>query len=163
MPKQGKKAKTKSKEQQNNSEERGIVISPGPLDDAFTALREAQRSIDTLRHAKEEAAKEVYQANEAVKEAEKGKSGEKSYGEEKYWENRYQKDIANSGSVLVKDVLYEWYLPYSDIRSLLMPELVRYGGVGIARILVPGCGNSSLCEDMMKDGAFQCINYILLI
>lgn len=118
------------------------------LDDAFKALQEAQSSIDALRRAQERASEEVRQASADVQRAKECSAT--PYGDERYWESRYQKDVSTSPPTGNSE-LYEWYLPYSDLRRMLGPEIDRYG-VRSARVLVPGCGNSSLCEDLANDG-----------
>lgn len=124
----------------------------GQLADAFKALRTAQGTIEALQKAQQAAAEEVRLASTAVHQAKQsehqGRSTE-TYGEERYWENRYKSDATGCHSS--QEVLYEWYLPYSDLRLLLKPELDRFGGSS-ARLLIPGCGNSSLCEDLALDG-----------
>ena len=131
----------------------GALAQPA-LDGAFEALREAQGSIEALRRAQQQAAEEVRQASAAVQEAQRAEGGSaESYGEEQYWETRYQRDAAAGagGGALSSAAIYEWYLPYGDLKRLLLPETARFGGSS-ARVLVPGCGNSSLCEDVARDG-----------
>ena len=123
------------------------------LQDAMAALKEAQGSIEQLRRAKEEAAAQVLRASGAVAEAQRTEDSgavPETYGEERYWEQRYQRDAAALAPSDNK-ILYEWYLPYSALSGLILPELQRRGGFH-SRVLVPGCGNSSLCEDLAIDG-----------
>lgn len=144
------KHKTKKKAKAGSSSATGRQ----DLQDAMAALKEAQGSIDLLRRAKDEAAAQVLQASGAVADAQRtegGEGGPESYGEEQYWEQRYRRDA----SVLApsdEEILYEWYLPYSALAGLIRPELERRGGFH-SRVLVPGCGNSSLCEDLATDGS----------
>ena len=59
--------------------------------------------------------------------------------------------------------LYEWYVGYEDIKEILQTEIkgpTKHNLVdGNVSILVAGCGNSSLCEDLSRDG----IDFLFLL
>lgn len=46
---------------------------------------------------------------------------------------------------------YEWYLSFHELKQYLSPDLEACSTLNLD-ILVPGCGNSTLCEDLWKDG-----------
>ena len=57
-----------------------------------------------------------------------------------YWEKRY----ANDGA----EETFEWYLPYSHGIRELLAQVAKHD----ERILVIGCGNSTMSEEMYDDG-----------
>jgi len=59
------------------------------------------------------------------------------YGKTTYWDERYTKDPEP----------FDWYQRYSGIRDLIN-QYVKREDV----ILMAGCGNSRLTEDMFEDG-----------
>ena len=59
------------------------------------------------------------------------------YGKVDYWAERYAKDPEP----------YDWYNRYAKLRSIISHACARD-----APVLVPGCGNSRLSEDMVDDG-----------
>lgn len=59
------------------------------------------------------------------------------YGKPEYWEERYSKDPEP----------FDWYQRYAALRDLVSAHVPKAGAV-----LVPGCGNSTLSEDMVDDG-----------
>eukprot|EP01089_Gocevia_fonbrunei_P008222 TRINITY_DN198_c0_g2_i1.p1 TRINITY_DN198_c0_g2~~TRINITY_DN198_c0_g2_i1.p1 ORF type:complete len:129 (-),score=13.08 TRINITY_DN198_c0_g2_i1:30-416(-) len=61
----------------------------------------------------------------------------KSYGDHSYWDDRYSKDPE----------VFDWYQRYSGIKHLIEPNLPK-----TEKILMVGCGNSRLSEDMVQDG-----------
>lgn len=60
-----------------------------------------------------------------------------AYGEALYWDERYRKDPQT----------FDWYQKYSDLGPLFKEYFQKD-----SRILMVGCGNASLSEDMAKDG-----------
>ena len=144
MPKKGKRQK-----------EKAHTAAPGAAMQAAEAgLLAAQRSLDALREARDKAREEVRLASTAVEDAQRGKEhGEGStdtYGEEAYWEDRYRRDTPKGAAATGSEQIYEWYLPYADLKPLLQRDIIGFDKN--PRILVPGCGNSSLCEDLANDG-----------
>eukprot|EP00699_Malawimonas_sp_californiana_P001504 EC715670.1.p1 GENE.EC715670.1~~EC715670.1.p1 ORF type:complete len:203 (+),score=45.91 EC715670.1:45-653(+) len=59
------------------------------------------------------------------------------YGKKEYWEERYSKDPEP----------FDWFQHYSGIRALVTQYVKPQH-----RILIPGCGNSRLGEDLVADG-----------
>ncbi|KAI8647427.1 hypothetical protein BD408DRAFT_427814 [Parasitella parasitica] len=63
-----------------------------------------------------------------------------AYKSQEYWEERYKKEDSNT--------TFDWFKTYADLKPLLN-EAIRNKE---ARILMLGCGNSTLGEDMYDDG-----------
>ena len=59
------------------------------------------------------------------------------YGKKEYWEERYKNEKER----------FEWYQSYSGIKDIITQHMKRD-----ANILCVGCGNSTLSEEMWKDG-----------
>ncbi len=61
------------------------------------------------------------------------------YGKPEYWEGRYAKDMEP----------FDWYQRYANpiLRGIINSNVPKDGTV-----LVPGCGSSTLAEDMLDDG-----------
>ncbi|XP_022896597.1 methyltransferase-like protein 13 [Olea europaea var. sylvestris] len=68
-----------------------------------------------------------------------------NYGDALYWDARYIQD-ANSGS-------FDWYQRYSALR----PFVRKYISL-TSRVLMVGCGNAVISEDMVKDGFEDIMN-----
>eukprot|EP00252_Welwitschia_mirabilis_P027173 TRINITY_DN9237_c0_g1_i1.p1 TRINITY_DN9237_c0_g1~~TRINITY_DN9237_c0_g1_i1.p1 ORF type:complete len:257 (-),score=44.32 TRINITY_DN9237_c0_g1_i1:465-1235(-) len=66
-----------------------------------------------------------------------------AYGEEWYWDNRYRQDNGP----------FDWYQQYSGISPLLNHYIPRD-----SRVLMVGCGNAVLSEDMVNDGYREIVN-----
>ncbi len=67
------------------------------------------------------------------------------YGIKSYWDKRYQQDAEP----------FDWYQKYSSIKRLLAPYLAKFQN---PRILILGCGNSRLSEELYMDGFKNLIN-----
>jgi len=99
--------------------------------------------LDSLegKNSIEEQTEEVRKLLEAVKEVEIAinqiRLEQSSFGDKMYWEREYQKSKTP----------FEWYLSYSDLRDILA-TLTSKGN----KILIIGCGNSTLGEEMWIDG-----------
>eukprot|EP00922_Rhytidocystis_sp_ex-Travisia-forbesii_P008126 GHVS01011970.1.p1 GENE.GHVS01011970.1~~GHVS01011970.1.p1 ORF type:complete len:239 (-),score=30.12 GHVS01011970.1:384-1100(-) len=61
-----------------------------------------------------------------------------SYGKSDYWDERYTKDPEP----------FEWYQRYSGIKDVIASTGIQHN----QHILMIGCGNSTLSEDMYNDG-----------
>lgn len=59
------------------------------------------------------------------------------YGRPDYWAERYARDPEP----------FDWYTRYSKLRAI-----ITHAGARDAPVLVPGCGNSRLSEEMLDDG-----------
>ncbi|KAH7292996.1 hypothetical protein KP509_28G007300 [Ceratopteris richardii] len=69
--------------------------------------------------------------------------GAQAYGEASYWDQRYKQD---SGP-------FDWYQQFSGLSSLLQKYVPKD-----SHVLMVGCGNAVLSEDMVKDGYQQITN-----
>ncbi|KAJ2452962.1 hypothetical protein EV183_002547 [Coemansia sp. RSA 2336] len=65
------------------------------------------------------------------------------YGTHEYWQQRYAQE---EGS-------FDWFKTYADLKPLLHQHVPRD-----ARIVMLGCGNSTLSGDMYKDGFRRIVN-----
>ncbi|EKM50634.1 uncharacterized protein PHACADRAFT_200577 [Phanerochaete carnosa HHB-10118-sp] len=68
------------------------------------------------------------------------------YGTREYWDKRYNQEAEDSS--------FDWFKKYADIEDLieeLIPDKT-------SRILMLGCGNSTLSEDMYDDGYKTIVN-----
>ncbi|TFY54749.1 hypothetical protein EVG20_g9583 [Dentipellis fragilis] len=68
------------------------------------------------------------------------------YGTKEYWDKRYAQEAA--------DANFDWFKKYEDVADLIR-EVVPDKA---ARILMLGCGNSTLSEDMYDDGYKNIVN-----
>ncbi|KAI0738534.1 S-adenosyl-L-methionine-dependent methyltransferase [Daedaleopsis nitida] len=68
------------------------------------------------------------------------------YGTKKYWDQRYTQESEDSS--------FDWFKSYSDVAEI-MREIVPDKS---SRILMLGCGNSTLSQDMYDDGYKNIVN-----
>lgn len=68
-----------------------------------------------------------------------------NYGDAVYWDERYRDEGVVSS--------FDWYQRYSALR----PFLHKFVPTS-SRVLMVGCGNSVMSEDMMKDGYVEIVN-----
>ncbi|KAH8075844.1 S-adenosyl-L-methionine-dependent methyltransferase [Cristinia sonorae] len=68
------------------------------------------------------------------------------YGTREYWDQRYSQES--------EDESFDWFKTYADIAPILR-ELIPNKE---AKILMLGCGNSKLSEDMYEDGYKSIVN-----
>ncbi|KAF9956097.1 hypothetical protein BGZ72_003034 [Mortierella alpina] len=66
-----------------------------------------------------------------------------AYKRQEYWEERYSKEES-----------FDWFKTYEDLKPLLNEHITSKD----ARILMLGCGNSTLSEDMYDDGFHNIVN-----
>lgn len=66
-----------------------------------------------------------------------GKGQPQAYGEESYWNNRYSQDVGS----------FDWYQRYAGMAPLINMYLPKTGNV-----LMVGCGNAVISEEMVNDG-----------
>ncbi len=134
----------------------------------FLFLQAAQKSVDDLKNAQSAAQVEFTELSQTasstnsdrgLKSSNKLESqGTEQYGEKRYWDSRYAQ-AQNSA-----DTLYEWYLSFLELRHYLFQELSKFGMS--CPLLVTGCGNSTLCEDLLQCGMNKYSNllfYVLLL
>ncbi|GAA6041922.1 hypothetical protein JCM8097_000222 [Rhodosporidiobolus ruineniae] len=62
------------------------------------------------------------------------------YGTQEYWDSRYSKESEDSS--------FDWFKTYADIKDLVNRYIPDKG----AKIVMLGCGNSTLSRDMYDDG-----------
>ncbi|KAF9619034.1 hypothetical protein IFM89_004378 [Coptis chinensis] len=72
-----------------------------------------------------------------------GSTSTQAYGEPSYWDNRYVQDPGP----------FDWYQKYPSLAPLLHLYVQDHH-----QILVVGCGNAALSEEMVKDGYDHVIN-----
>ncbi|CAE6466761.1 unnamed protein product [Rhizoctonia solani] len=70
----------------------------------------------------------------------------KSYEGKDYWDERYQSEEGRQP--------FDWFKSYKDIKEILEVYIPRKN----VRILMLGCGNSTLSEDMYQDGYQNIVN-----
>ncbi|KAI0629369.1 S-adenosyl-L-methionine-dependent methyltransferase [Trametes polyzona] len=68
------------------------------------------------------------------------------YGTKEYWDQRYSQESEDSS--------FDWFKSYNDIAEI-MRELIPDKS---SRILMLGCGNSTLSQDMYDDGYKKIVN-----
>lgn len=73
----------------------------------------------------------------------KGKGVPQAYGDETYWDNRYLQDVGS----------FDWYQRYAGLAPLINMYCPRTG-----KVLMVGCGNAVISEDMVKDGYETILN-----
>ncbi|KDQ18894.1 hypothetical protein BOTBODRAFT_63062 [Botryobasidium botryosum FD-172 SS1] len=69
-----------------------------------------------------------------------------SYGIKEYWDERYRKEAV--------DASFDWFKSYNQIASLIAKRIPDKS----SRILMLGCGNSTLSEEMWDDGYKNIVN-----
>lgn len=70
----------------------------------------------------------------------------KTYESKQYWDERYHTEEGREP--------FDWFKSYSDIKSILADYIPGRN----ARILMLGCGNSTLSHDMYQDGYHEIVN-----
>ncbi|KAG0501150.1 hypothetical protein HPP92_001222 [Vanilla planifolia] len=70
--------------------------------------------------------------------------GTYDYGDAEYWDARYLEEAGAS---------FDWYQRYSALRPILRKFISSY-----SRILMVGCGNALMSEDMARDGYVDIMN-----
>ncbi|KAK9157307.1 hypothetical protein Scep_003881 [Stephania cephalantha] len=80
------------------------------------------------------------------KEMQRDASGNNTYnyGDMVYWDARYLQESAST---------FDWYQRYSALRPL-----IRHHVPTSSRLLMVGCGNAVMSEDMVKDGYEDIVN-----
>lgn len=66
-----------------------------------------------------------------------------NYGDVGYWDNRYLQEVGP----------FDWYQRYSELRPYINTHIPK-----ASRILVVGCGNAVMSEDMVIDGYREIVN-----
>ncbi|KAI0308915.1 S-adenosyl-L-methionine-dependent methyltransferase [Amylostereum chailletii] len=68
------------------------------------------------------------------------------YGTRDYWDKRYQEEP--------EDATFDWFKKYEDVARIFRDAIPDKS----SRILMLGCGNSTLSEDMYDDGYTNIVN-----
>ncbi|KAH9536565.1 hypothetical protein CY35_16G005900 [Sphagnum magellanicum] len=74
----------------------------------------------------------------------KGKGQPQAYGDETYWDSRYSNETRES---------FDWYQNYMEMSKLINLYLPKAD-----KVLMVGCGNAAISEDMVKDGYQNIMN-----
>ena len=67
------------------------------------------------------------------------------FSSREYWESRYSSE----------NTTYDWLLPYSQLRSIILPRIHENAD---SEILIVGCGNSRIGEELYRDGYHNITN-----
>ena len=133
---------------------------------AAMGIQEARRLVETQKAAmaamaaeQRAAQKAVIAAKVEIARSKQQHEGKDAYGDEAFWEKRYADERSGGGGGAAPGAsldTYEWYLTFDQMRPLLDRDLGtalrRLTASGVAQIVVSGCGNSSLCEDLCGAG-----------
>eukprot|EP00981_Chlorochromonas_danica_P009298 scaffold2602_cov177-Ochromonas_danica.AAC.19 len=128
--------------------------------DPFQELQKLQEEIARLKRVRDDALMEVEKAKQGVNELQKpttansqqhsqstGTNPLPHYSDKSYWTERYRSNESNQSSV-VSSPTYEWYASYSTLTPLIAASLQRSADPQHTQILLPGCGNSDLGEQL---------------
>ncbi|CAN6337711.1 unnamed protein product [Urochloa humidicola] len=80
-----------------------------------------------------------------------GECKSNDYGAAAYWDARYSS--GSHASAAGGGEFFDWYQTYTALRPLLRARIPA-----ASRVLMLGCGNSLLSEDMAKDGYEDIVN-----
>jgi hypothetical protein len=83
------------------------------------------------------------------------------YHSKDYWNDRYEKEsstksVGGAGKRSEDVEIYEWYVSFQKISSLLKRDIqtiMTKTNEKKCNVMVPGCGNSLLAEDLVEIGA----------
>lgn len=95
------------------------------------------------------------EAEELSAAARAGGTDAPSYASETYWEDRYVAELEDAGGDTVAAATFEWYVGYDRLAPLLRgvcPSATTPAGCAATSVLVVGCGNSTLSEELYDDG-----------
>jgi hypothetical protein len=81
----------------------------------------------------------------------KNEADRPDYSDQTYWDNRYKSSTLNKST----EATYEWYLSFDVIYKYLKKDLLGLKSIVDCKFLVPGCGDSTLCEDLSRAGWFH--------
>jgi SAM-dependent methyltransferase len=161
----GKKSKNPSKKSNksnanadvahNSIQELQSGINSMSMNDAFAAVRMATNSINQMKAEQQKAADELKKARAEVERSKIDKSNNDLYADVNFWEKRYKDESSQSNA----PEIYEWYLDFEELTPLLLPDITHArqqttpGPAEVrGEVLVAGCGNSSMCEDLYHAG-----------
>ena len=110
-----------------------------------------------MKAEQERAAANLKLARAEVERSKVDKSNNDLYADVNFWEKRYKDEANNNSNSKAQTTdIYEWYLDFEELQTLLLPDITRArklsAGQDEAEVLVAGCGNSSMCEDLYHAG-----------
>jgi SAM-dependent methyltransferase len=137
------------------------------IQDAINAVNNAKETINKLKETQQAAADAVLNATKSYNNAKdkqkkaevnnnKSTSNINNYGNEGYWEDRYSTKSTNKDG----NDIYEWYMSFNELKDKLYKDIFISGLLPSNKnniefknkILVTGCGNSTICEDLVNVG-----------
>lgn len=172
----GKKSKNPNKTSTSNLVENDLLqelqsnITSLSMQDAINAVNIAKETINKLKISQQAALDDVLKASKSLNNAkDKQKNAEvnnnktskssydiNNYGNEDYWEDRYSSKSTNKDG----HDTYEWYVSFNELKDKLFKDIFISGFLPSNKndkefnnkILVTGCGNSTICEDLVNVG-----------
>ncbi len=78
------------------------------------------------------------------------------YHSKEYWDARYQNDDISCPDSENIGEYYEWYVSFQTVSSMVAREITALKAANLENkcsVMVPGCGNSLLGEELMQCGA----------
>jgi SAM-dependent methyltransferase len=73
------------------------------------------------------------------------------YGEQEYWEARFKKEAESNSA-------FEWYHDYANLKPFFQRHIPECCRTNAGPVLMVGCGNSTLSEQMYDDGYKKVVN-----
>lgn len=128
------------------------------IEDAIKAVKLATYELEKLKETKRNAEEKVRNALIDVEkstkkkdELEKKLSSSHQYSDASFWDDRYKETLNLNDNDNSKT--YEWYVSFNDIKFNIDRDIssLDYNSNKFS-IMVSGCGNSSLCEDLETNG-----------
>lgn len=152
--------KSKQKDKTITQKEAVVAEKKRLVDEAQAALEEARMAVAKLREQQEAASIAAAKALEVVRSTEKEQQRLKEltskYSDSTFWEKRYKDAHAASMQGKTADGVlaptYEWYVSLKDVSHLVLKDIGTSPREFSSSVLVPGCGNSTLCEDLIASG-----------
>jgi len=147
----GKKA-SKASEAMNELQR---SIASLDLEEARKLMEQQKQAMADMQAAQKEAQRAVIQARVELARSKQEHKGKDEYGDENFWEKRYQEESEKCRDKEGDIDTYEWYLTFEQMRPLLARDLdtaLRRASADACKIVVSGCGNSTLCEDLHAAG-----------
>lgn len=121
-------------------------MSQNKISKALREIEAAKREIEELKKARDLAKKEVEDFRKLVPNTQSKKEEVPLYHSKDYWNERYTKELQEKKQL----ALYEWYLSFDKLYPLL--QIVYSNSKRneeTLKLYIPGCGNSSLGEDLL--------------
>lgn len=80
-----------------------------------------------------------------------------NYNSKDYWEKRYEGNESQKKATTTSDT-YEWYVKFESFSHFLRRDIQTYfpnNTISDLSTYIPGCGNSTLAEDLHAVGKFD--------